>query len=256
MIKRFCSCVLLLSFVWSSQAAELSVGLGAAALPPTGDDNWRVFPAPSFRYENNGYSVASAGLGIGTDLVPNRLISLGPLMRYNGGRDEAEVPDIPASAEVGLAGGSGIPWKVIGVPLPGILTVGGDIATSMPGGHESMYGTMKFGWVLPTTDQLTFIGNLGFSYFSDDYSERFFSLNASDASAAGVEAFDADGGWQEMSVGLVTAYRIKPRWSTILVLSRSHYIGDAADSPVTDLLDDQSRYVAVVGVNYQWLGND
>lgn len=248
-------CSLWLAVAGSVQAADLSVGLGVALLPPVGDDDWRVFPAPSFRYEAQGYSVSSQGPGIGSDLVPSPLLSLGPLVRYSGGRDEAQVPDIPASAEIGLAAGTGIPWEVIGVPLPGIATLGGDIVTTWPGGHESPYGKLSLGWVWPATDKLTLISNATASYFGDAYADRFFSLDSSQASAAGVDAFDAEAGWQDLSFSLVTAYRFKPRWSAVTVLSHSHYIGDAADSPVTELLDNRDRQALVFSISYQWLGS-
>lgn len=254
-MRRSLWCSLMLLVFSNVNAADLSVGLGVALLPPVGDEDWRVFPAPSFRYQANGYSVASQGPGIGSDLVPSRLLNLGPLVRYSGGRDEPNLPDIPASAEIGLAAGSGIPWKVIGVPLPGVLTAGGDIVSTWPGGHESPKGKLSLGWVLPTTDQLTLISSVGVSYFGDDYADRFFSLNASEASRAGVDAFDADAGWQDLSLSLVTVYRFKPRWSAVTVLSHSRYIGDAADSPVTELLDNRDRQALVFSLSYQWLGD-
>ncbi|MFG1495359.1 MipA/OmpV family protein [Saccharospirillum sp. HFRX-1] len=241
--------------VGSVQGADLSVGLGVAVLPPVSDDDWQVFPAPSFRYEANGYSVASQGPGIGADLVPSPLLSMGPLVRYSGGRDENDLPDIPASAEIGLSASTGLPWKVIGVPLPGIATVGSEVVTTWPGGHESPYGKFSLGWVWPATDKLTLISSASASYFSDSYADRFFSLNSSEASRAGVEPYDADAGWQDLGLTLVTAYRFKPRWSAVTVLSHSHYIGDAADSSVTERLDDRDRQALVFSISYQWLGD-
>lgn len=254
MIVRVCVVVFLVTFN-GVMADDFSLNLGAVLVPPmTDDDDWLVAPLPSFKYQRGGYSVSSQGLGIGADLLPNPMINLGPLVRYSGGRDEAEVPDIPASAEVGVAVSSGIPWSVIGVPLPGILTAGADVVTTWPGGHESPYAEVKTGWVWPATERLTLVGNLGVSYFGDDYADRFFSLNNAEAGAAGVDAFDAGAGWQDLSVGVVTIYRFKPRWSATLVYNHSRYFGDAANSPVTDLLDDRDRHRVVFSVNYQWLG--
>lgn len=252
---RLCMLVVLL-MTRSAFATELSVGLGAAAMPPAGDDDWRVFPAPSFRFQSAGYSVSTQGPGIGSDLVPSRLVSFGPFARYSGGRDEDDLPDIPASAEVGLSLGSGIPWRVIGVPVPGILTAGTDVSTTWPGGHESPAGQVSLGWVLPATERWTLISNLGLSYFGERYAERFFSLNEAEASRAGVSAFDAEPGWQDLSLGVVSVFEIRPRWSTVVVVSRSRYLGDAADSPVTDLLDNRDRTALVLGFSYQWLGTD
>ncbi|PTY37923.1 hypothetical protein BGP77_15800 [Saccharospirillum sp. MSK14-1] len=242
-------------WVGSVAAADLSVGLGAAILPPLdNDDDWQVFPAPSFRYQAGGYSVSSQGPGISADLVPSRLVSLGPLLRYSGGRDEANLPDIPASAEMGVSVGSGIPWRVIGVPLPGVITAGAEAVTTWPGGHESPYGQIKLGWVLPATERWTLISNASLSYFGDDYADRFFSLDATQANRAGTQPFDADAGWQDASLGVVSVYQFKPRWSAVVVYSYSRYFGDAADSPATEILNDRDRQVMVFSVSYQWLG--
>ncbi|GGX57872.1 hypothetical protein GCM10007392_26930 [Saccharospirillum salsuginis] len=221
-----------------------------------------MLPAPSFQLDINGYRLQTRGPGFAADLVPSNRLSLGPVVRYSGGRSEDDLgekgkglPTVPASVETGLSVGSGIPWRVVGVPLPGVALAQLDVFTTLPGGHESPYATASGGWVTSVTDRWSLIGTLGASYYSAEYSDRFFSLDDATAQATGLEAYDADAGWQDLSLTLVSNLRWTPRWSLFTLVSVSRYQGDAARSPIIRQLDARNRYLGVLGVSYQWLGD-
>lgn len=248
-------------FTPASNAVELSVGVGVAAFPDApGSEDWRVLPAPSFQLDVNGYQVRTQGPGLAFDLVPSNRLSLGPVVRYSGGRSDEDVaatndnlPTVPASVETGLTMGSGIPWRVIGVPLPGIAVAQVGAFTTLAGGHEGPFASASIGWVVPVTDRWSVITNLGGRYFSDAYADRFFSLDTEAAEATGLDPFEAEAGWQDVSVSMINSYRWAPRWSVFTLVSLSRYQGDAAESPITRALDNRDRYTGVIGINYQWL---
>ena len=138
--------------------------------------------------------------------------------------------DIPASAEVGVTIGSGIPWRVIGVPLPGVLTASADVVTTLPGGHETAVFAPSVGWVSPVTEQLTLIGSLGSQWGTEAHMTTFFGVEATPDT--GVAAYQPTAGLKNLSLSLIASYQHTERWSTIWLTSVNQYQGDAADSPL------------------------
>lgn len=235
-----------------------SLGLGVAASEQPYGQGLRALPAPSFSVEYEGYRLATRGPGLAADLVPSRALSLGPLVRYSGGRESDDLsakfqqqPDIPASAEVGVTIGSGIPWRVIGVPLPGVLTASADLVTTLPGGHETAVFAPSIGWVSPVTDQLTLIGSLGSQWGTEAHMTTFFGVEA--APDTGVGAYQPRAGLKSLSLSLIASYQHTERWSTIWLTSVNQYQGDAADSPLVRDTGALNRVFLVWGVSYNGL---
>ncbi|WP_127555108.1 MipA/OmpV family protein [Saccharospirillum alexandrii] len=235
-----------------------SLGLGVTASEQSFGQGWRALPAPSFSVEYEGYRLATRGPGLAADLVPSRALSLGPLARYSGGRESDELPakyqqqaDIPASAEVGVTIGSGIPWRVIGVPLPGVLTASADVVTTLPGGHETAVFAPSVGWVSPVTEQLTLIGSLGSQWGTEAHMTTFFGVEATPDT--GVAAYQPTAGLKNLSLSLIASYQHTERWSTIWLTSVNQYQGDAADSPLVRDTGALNRVFLVWGVSYNGL---
>lgn len=254
-----CFVLALMGFAVCSQANnEISLGVGFAALDQGLGQGWRALPAPSLSIKYQGFSLATRGPGLAADLVPSQALSLGPLVRYSGGRSSRDLPsdyqttqpDIPASAEIGLTFGSGIPWRVIGVPLPGILTVGADLVTTLPGGHETEVFAPSLGWVSSVTPRLTLIGSLGSQWGTKDNINTFFGV-AGDPET-GVEAYQPGAGLKDLSLSFITSYKHTARWSSFGLVSVSRYQGDAARSPLVTETDSLNRLFLVLGVSYTW----
>lgn len=248
-----------MGFIGQSLADNrFSLGLGVTASEQAFGQGWRALPAPSFSVEYEGYRLATRGPGLAADLVPSQLLDLGPLVRYSGGRESLELPeqywqqpDIPASAEVGISIGSGVPWQVIGVPLPGVLTASADLITSLPGGHETSVFAPSLGWVGSVTPRLTLIGSLGSQWGTDAHMDTFFGVEATPET--GVAAYRASAGLKDLNLSLIASYQHTERWSTIWLTSISQYQGDAARSPLVRDTGALDRVFLVWGVSYTGL---
>lgn len=245
-----------IGFIGESQADNtFSLGLGVTASEQAFGQGWRALPAPSFSVEYEGYRLATRGPGLAADLVPSQLLSLGPLVRYSGGRESRDLPeqyrqqpDIPASAEVGISIGSGIPWQVIGVPLPGVLTASADLVTGLPGGHETGVFAPSLGWVSSVTPRLTLIGSLGSQWGTDAHMDTFFGVEATPET--GVGAYRARAGLKDLSLSLIASYQHTERWSSIWLTSISQYQGDAARSLLVRDTGALNRVFLVWGISY------
>jgi len=234
---------------------ELGAGVAATQQAYTGD--WAVLPAPSIAINYRGFSLRTRGPGLVADLVPSRLLSLGPFVQYSGGRTRDELPaeyngqgDIPASVEVGLSIGSGIPLRVIGVPVPGILTAGFDLANTLPGGHETTSVGSSLGWVNPVTQQLTLIGSLGTKWGSEANMSTFFGVSGD--VGQDITAYEPEAGLKDLSLTFIAAYQHTERLSTTWLVSGSRYQGDAARSPLVDEMAAPDRFFVLWGISYSW----
>ncbi len=235
---------------------SFSLGLGVTASEQSFGQGWRALPAPSFSVEYEGYRLATRGPGLAADLVPSQFLSLGPLVRYSGDRDSGDLPepywqqpDIPASAEVGLTIGSGIPWQVIGIPLPGVLTVSADLVTTLPGGHETGTFSPSLGWVSSVTPRMTLIGSLGSQWGTEANMETIFGIRSTPDT--GVSAYRPGAGLKDLSLSLIGSYQHTERWSTIWLASVSQYQGEAARSPLVRDTGALNRVFLVWGVSYK-----
>lgn len=232
-----------------------SLGLGVTASEQAFGQGWRALPAPSFSVDYEGYRLATRGPGLVADLVPSQRLNLGPLVRYSGDRNSRDLPepywhqpDIPASVEVGLSTGSGIPWQVIGMPLPGVLTVSADLVTTLPGGHETETFAPSLGWVSAITPRLTLIGALGSQWGTRAHMETFFGVEATPDTD--VDGYQPGAGLKDLSLSLIASYQHTERWSTIWLGSLSQYQGAAARSPLVRDTGVLNRVFLVWGVSY------
>ncbi|MHA7880789.1 MAG: MipA/OmpV family protein [Saccharospirillum sp.] len=242
-----------------TDAQEWSIGFGATASPEfPGAERWRVLPAPTFRLEYQGLSVQTRGPGVVFDLVPSSRLSLGPLVRYSGGRDDdflrgelEPLQSIPASVEAGLSLGTGVPLFLISDQLKGVLTLGLDWQTSLPGGYDGQSVSASVGYVLPVTDRWTVISALGAVYQSERYAQQWFSVTPEQADDSALSPFEAGAGWNDGQLSLIQSYRFNDAWSMALVSVYSRYLADAASSPVTQLSESRDRFLLAWGVSYQ-----
>jgi outer membrane scaffolding protein for murein synthesis (MipA/OmpV family) len=136
------------------------------------------------------------------------------------------------------------------VPLPGILTAGVDLVTTLPGGHETTTVSPSLGWVSPVTDRMTVIGSLGSQWGTEANMSTFFGVSA-DADR-NVQAYQPKAGLRDLSLSVIAAYRHTERWSTIWLVSASRYQGDAARSPLVQETISLHRLFFVWGLSYRW----
>lgn len=102
------------------------------------------------------------------------------------------------------------------------------------GGHESWVGEAGADAILrPSPDWRLTLGPRLF-WGSDSYSDTYFGVSSSEASASGLSSYDADGGLLGAGVELGARYRITDNWGLEGALTWQQLQNDAADSPITD----------------------
>ena len=87
-------------------------------------------------------------------------------------------------------------------------------------------------------------GSVESTYASGDYMENYFGISASQAAGSTLNAFDADGGIKDVGLGAGITYRVTDRWSVSGLATVKRLLGDAKDSPVTDVAGDKNQAFA------------
>ncbi len=232
-------------------ADPVSLGLGAAAIPQfEGSSDYRVIAAPNFAFSLGPVGIRSNGPGAEADLFASRAIDAGPIMRWNGGRDPADIDSAAVSAlpkvdgALMLGGFARLNYPV-GDDL--ILSPRVNILQGLDGGHEGLIAEASIG-LTRRLDDWTVGGSAGLTYADEAYMDAFFSV--APASPSGLAAFTAGGGIKDVGVTLFASYRISDDWSATAVAGYRRLVGDAADSPIVATAGDPNQGFLSLGFSY------
>ena len=89
------------------------------------------------------------------------------------------------------------------------------------------------------------------TYASDNYMESYFDVTPADSGRSGLSTFSASDGFRDVSVNLALSYDINENWDLGVLGSWKRLLGDAEDSPVTDV-GNENQFIAGLFVTYSW----
>ena len=99
-------------------------------------------------------------------------------------------------------------------------------------GHKGWIGTAGADLILRDRDEWLFAIGPRVTWSDDDYHDAYFSVAPADSLAAGLPAFDADGGIQAYGATASTLFQVSKNWGLLLYGKYDRLTGDAADSPI------------------------
>jgi len=78
----------------------------------------------------------------------------------------------------------------------------------------------------------------------------YFSIDAGDSAASGLDEFDADSGFKDVGVSLRLAWGEGSGWGVTSIASYTRLLDDAEDSPVVDDAGDENQLFGGVALTY------
>lgn len=247
----------------------LSVGVGAGLVPSySGSDDYVLFPLPLIVGRVGGVGIRPNGPGIRLDLLspapalgPNQktTFNFGPAIRFRNDRaqqiqdDVVELAeDLDVALEVGLAGG---------VTFPGVfnsqdsVTLNTQVRWDVLGAHDGMLVEPTVGYARPFGRGVLFQANVGLQFVDDSFADYYFTVTPEQSAATGLPLFEADGGLNSVSSTAIVnvdldGNALNGGFSLYTVLGYTRLVGDAADTPFTDIRGDANQFIAGVGVGY------
>jgi outer membrane protein len=237
-------------------AVDLTLGLGAGSAPDyEGSDNRAFVPLWNVRlgnlYDPETF-VQVTGPELRSNFLPHPHLRLGLAGRYIADYDNVDdnrVQDLKGTDAAAMLG------PTFGYDfLPGAETDAAlelDVTYDVAHGNGALVtprGRVKWMPAAALSAEL----RLSTSWASDDYMGNFFSINDSDAASSGLDAYSADEGFKDVTLGGSLTYRFAGNWSATGIASLGRMLGDAADSPVVDDRGSENQFAVGALVNYRF----
>ena len=166
------------------------------------------------------------------NVVADQFLQFGPLLQYRRPRGDVEegrvdaLPNVDGALELGgFFGFEEQGWQ-------GQIAAAQDVTD----GHGGCVVELSAGYSADVLEGLRLGILLASTYATDGYMGSYFTVDAADAPAAGLDAYDADDGIKDVGGTLSLIWRIpgSEHWGIGGVFSYFRMVGDAADSPVVD----------------------
>jgi outer membrane scaffolding protein for murein synthesis (MipA/OmpV family) len=251
MIRSFCLSLAALAATTATPALaqgeqpepqrRLSIGVGAQVLPsfPGGDD-YEINPLFTgfSRRDGEAIPLRTPDDGFGIKLLDLGPVELGPLIQFQGKRDEedvgAPVGDVDFTVEAGAFANINIgdSFRLRFEAQKGI------------GGHEGLVGAVAADVaVRPGIDTLLTIGPR-LRLNDDDYADAYFGVTPAAAAAAGIPAYDPEGGLRAVGVMAGITHQLTRSFGIYGYAGYDRLVGDAADSPIVQNFGSEDQFSA------------
>ncbi|MEF2073626.1 MipA/OmpV family protein [Consotaella aegiceratis] len=211
-------------------AITLELGLGAKLSPAyVGSDEYEFSPWPVISLE---YLYIPGVVEIGGPDSHSGGLSFGPSFAYQGERDSSDNRDLRGLADVDPTYEAGMKvgyeWSH--------AEVFGAVRYAF-GGADGFVGDLGANAIVWPTNDFQLKAGPRASFASADYMEAYFGVSPAESAAGGgrLDAYDPDGGFKSVGVGVETRYEFRPDWFLNSEASYERLVGDAADSPLVDV---------------------
>ena len=218
---------------------RLGIGPGFAPSYP-GADNLQVYPLLEFERVNTDrpFDFEAPDESFGFDLVNAGGFSFGPVVNFEDSRTSKDVgttlPKVDFSIEPGLfvQYDFGQNFRLRSELRKGIT------------GHDGWIGSAGADVIARDGDKWLFSIGPRVTWADDSYHDAYFSVAPADAAAAGLPAFDANGGIMAYGGLISTLFQLSKHVGIMAYGKYDRLTGDAADSPI----------VLTYGSRDQWSG--
>jgi outer membrane protein len=233
---------------------DIRLGAGASYQPDyEGSDDYEVAPIPLVMV-NYRDIVFLRGPTLGANLFTLQgpregdKLQIGPLLRYQMGRDEGDndalrgLGDIDAGAEVGAfityrAG----PWSTG-------LTVFRDVSDA----HDGLTARAAAGYMHAFSPKLRLRSEVATTWADDNYTETFFGITAAQSTRSGLRQYTAEGGFKDVGLTLDLDYSLTQNWGITGRLGFKRLLGDAADSPLVEDKGSANQFSTGLILSYRF----
>lgn len=244
---------------------HLTVGVGAVYGPSyDGSDDYVLSPIPVLQGNLKGVAITPRPGGVALDLIPDArdarvAFSLGPVATLSSNRASQIKDPVVRSAgklkeaiEVGASGG---------VTLNRVLhrfdslTVSADVKWDVNGAHSGQTISPTLTYFTPLSRATVVSISASARNVDDDFAGYYYSVSPAQNLASGLPPFQAKGGWDSWSVGMLAAYDLNGNaldggLALIALGSYSRMLNDASRTPYTSMRGDADQWMGALGVGY------
>ncbi|MBS4047697.1 MAG: MipA/OmpV family protein [Alphaproteobacteria bacterium] len=233
---------------------DIRIGAGALYQPEyEGSDDYEVSPLPLLMI-NYRDLVFLRGTTLGANVFtwqgprPSDKLQVGPLVRYQFGRDEDDsddlrgMGDIDAAVELGgfLTYGIG-PW-----------TAGVTLFQDVSDSHDGFTAKFAAGHRHSFTPKLRLRSEVSTTWADENYTQTYFGVTAAQSARSGMRAYTAESGIKDIGLTLDLDYSLTEHWIVSGRLGYKRLLGDAADSPLVEDRGSANQLSTGVTLSYRF----
>jgi outer membrane protein len=215
---------------------EVRLGAGALYQPEyEGSDEYGVDPVPLLMVKYRDL-VFLRGPTLGANAFTwqgpreSDKLQIGPLVRYQFGRDDGDSDDLRGMGDVdgGIEVGGFINYSI--GPWSTGLTVFQDVS----GSHDGFTAKLAAGHRHSFSPKLRLRSELYTTWADESYTETFFGVTAVQAARSGMRRYQPESGIKDIGLTLDLDYSLTENWGLTGRLGYKRMLGDAADSPLVE----------------------
>jgi outer membrane protein len=120
------------------------------------------------------------------------------------------------------------------------------------GGHHGVVADVSADVIVPVMQRFTVSGGPRFTWESTNATSPYFGIDAVQAMATGLPAFNAKGGAHSIGAGAQVSYRINPQWEVHSYIEYERLLGDAAASPLVTFRGSPNQTTIGIGASYSF----
>ncbi|MEP3113719.1 MipA/OmpV family protein [Nisaea sp.] len=233
---------------------DVLIGAGAIATPDyEGSDDYEVSPLPLVKISYKD-RVFLDGPSLGANLLiwngsdAGNQLKIGPLVRYQMGRDEDDndalkgLGNVDGSAEIGgfISYDAG--------PFSAGITAFQDVGD----GHEGMTIELEAGYKHRFNESWSMRAGIATSWADENYTQSFFGIDSGQSLRSGYREYTPDAGFKDVSLSIGVNYAVNENWNLTGRLGYSRLLGDTADSPIVDEQGSADAFMTGLFVGYRF----
>lgn len=232
------------------------IAVGGMMMPEyPGSKDYQYMPFGLARLAYQDYYIEVAGPRAKINLIPGGVFEAGPLVGYDGGRDNDVknrrvklLPEVDSSVEFG--GFAKLNFKQVMTQID-TLSFGVEFAKAAEG-HEGYKASLKASYGLQFSRALHVSVDAEVQYGDKKYSNAYFGVSPAGAAASGLPVYTASAGVTQAGAGLNARYMFSPNWGVTGRVAYERLLGDAAKSPIVKNGGSENQFRGAVGVLYRF----
>jgi len=234
--------------------AQATLGAGLIAVPQfEGSSDYRIMAVPSLSFSNEKISVRTVGPGIEMDLLSSRAVDVGPILRYNFGREDSNIDNAQVSALPDIAAGIEFGgYAQVNFPVGGFKTFLSPRVSAVQGVQGGASGTQfeaSLG-LLRLQGDWTLGARAATTYADGQYMKTNFGVGG--GNTTGLAAFNAGAGIKDAGLALFANYKINERVSLTGVAGYKVLMGNAASSPIVSVAGRKEQMFLSLSVGFNF----
>ena len=232
----------------SSHRTRVALGPALSTSYPGAD---RLSLRPFFDYSrvrgDDPFAFEAPDESFGFTLFNSGGFAVGPALGFEGKRrrrDAGGLPGVKSTVEVG---------GFVQFNLAEAIRLRGELRQGV-GGHKGLVADVSADYVVRDADRWLVSFGPRVTLSNNRYNDKYFSAAPVNAAAAGVRAFNADGGLQSAGATLGGLYQLTPQWGVQGYARYDRLVDDAARSPVVRTFGSRNQYSFGVAATYTFGG--